>query len=93
MSRVQTFTFIRGEKNSGVTYYTKGIHLCNIPFCDFIHVQLQIITLHKGLQFTHDLMPAFIKFQKLYRRRYKRIHNPRWFLQRQLTGQPRGRLP
>jgi len=93
MSRVQTFTFICGEKNGGMTYYTKGIHTCNIPFQEFTRVQLQILTLYKGVQFIYDLMPAFIRFQKLFRRRYKWIHNPRSFLYGQLTGQPRGRLP
>jgi hypothetical protein len=93
MSRAQIFTIIRGEKNGGVTYYTKGIHLCNIPLHDFTSIQLQILTIYRGNKFTHDLMPAFIQFQKIFRRRYKWIHNPRWILQRQLTGQPRGRLP
>jgi hypothetical protein len=93
MSRPQVFTIIRGEKNSGCAYYTKGIHLCNIPLHEFTHIQLQKITLYRGDQFIYDLLPAFIKFQQLYRRRYKWIHNPRWILQRQLTGQPRGRLP
>jgi hypothetical protein len=93
MSRPQVFTLIRGEKNSGSTYYTKGIHLCNIPFHEFSKVQLQLITLYGRAQFIYDLLPAFIKFQKIYRRRYKWIHNPRWILQGQLTGQPRDRLP
>jgi hypothetical protein len=93
MSRPQVFTIIRGEKNSGCAYYTKGIHLCNIPLHEFTRIQLQKITLYRGDQFIYDLLPAFVKFQQLYRRRYKWIHNPRWILQRQLTGQPRGRLP
>lgn len=93
MSRLQVFTMICVEKNGGCAYYTKGIHLCNIPFNEFSRVTLQKISLYHGKMFSYDLLPAFIQFQKIYRRRYNYIHNPRCFLQRQLIGQSIGRLP
>jgi hypothetical protein len=89
----QIFTIICCEKNSGLTYYTKGIHLWNIPFSEFRRVELQKITVYRRRQFIHNLLPAFIRFQKEYRKRYKRLHSVRLFLKRELTGQSGGRLP
>jgi hypothetical protein len=87
MSVPQIFRLIYGEKRNSSTYYTNGINLCNIPFDQFISIQLQKVTYYNRKQFVYNLLPSFVKFQKMFRARYKWIHNPRSILLRELTGQ------
>ncbi len=90
MSNVQTFLLIYGEHENKKSYYTNGIHICNIPFQLFQRIELQKITLHGHRKFTYNLFPALVKFQKKYRKWHRWINNPQTILARELTGRLTG---
>ena len=67
------------------TYYSR-VKAYNIPFHTFEHIEIQKITIYRGNKFVYNLLPIFIKFQKMLKKRFLWFKNPKNLLQRELTG-------
>ena len=70
--------------------YSKCYYLSNtlkrIPFELAESVQLQKITITRHFTHTHDLFPAFLKFQKRIKAWFRKWRSPRTILRRELYG-------
>lgn len=84
----QTVYMIQTIKNTSKCYYSRGIFLAHIPFSSVDCIQLQKITIVGKQQYWYDLFPAFCRFQRAWRRRYKFIKSCIKLVRtRELTGQ------
>jgi hypothetical protein len=84
---VTTFYMIHCIYEKRSCYYTRGIYLLNIHFDHVEHISLEKVTLLGRYKIIHNLYPAFIRFQKAWKRRYRWIHSRLYALRkRELTG-------
>jgi hypothetical protein len=80
------YYIIHCKKSNSECYYSKGIHLTNIPFQNYMHISLQKITQYNKKQFIYNLYPIFCKFQKALKKYYRERKNIKNFLNRELCG-------
>lgn len=70
--------------DGSISYYTRGIFLRNIPLEKATSVRLLKCTHVGKLGFYYNCMPAFCRFQRLWKAWYKLVKNPRTYLLREI---------
>jgi hypothetical protein len=71
--------------SNGVSaYYARGMFLTNIPLETAESVRLIKWTQNGKKSFEHNYMPAFCRFQRLWKAWYHLVKNPRTYLQREI---------
>lgn len=83
---MQSFYLINCKKNNSNCYFSKGIHIINIPFHTYKSISLQKITQINRNQIIHDLYPAFLRFLKAVKLYYKRCKSIKFILKREIHG-------
>lgn len=83
---MQTIYMINCRKNNSNCFFSKGIHIFNIPFNNYDNIYLQKITFYNNKQFIYNLFPAFYNFLKAIKIYFKICRNINLLLNRELNG-------
>ena len=81
---MNSYSVIECTMQGAVSYYARGIFLTNIPLEKADTIRLLKCTHIGSIGFYHDCMPAFKKFQRVWKAWFRILRNPKTFLNREL---------